>query len=80
MDITIFDLMSDKTELLLNSETVAPFAHVARRPSHFDDTFDICLTVHGICVSSHSIAFNFPSGLFEFFPIPSDNYLKIEVM
>ena len=80
MDITIFDLMSDKTELLLNSETVAPFAHVVRRPSTFDDTFDLCLTVHGISVNSESIAFQFPSNSFEFFSIPLTDYLKIEVM
>lgn len=80
MDIRIFDLMTNKTELLLNNEAVEPFTHVVRRPSHFDDTFDIDLTVLAICVNSEYISFTVPSGSFEFFLIPSDTYHKIEVM
>lgn len=80
MDISIKDLMTKEAELLLNSEVVEQFAHVVRRPSHFDDTFDIDLTVIGISVTSGCISFCLPSGSFEFFPIPSDTYHKIEVM
>lgn len=78
--IRINDLMTEKAELLLNNEFVEPFAHVVRRPSHFDDTFDIDLTVIGIAITPGCLAFHFPSGSFDYFFISSDTYHKIEVM
>lgn len=80
MDIRINDLITEKAEYILNHEEITPFAHIVRKPSHFDDTFDIDLNLNGISISSSVMSFELPSNTIIFLDIPSDTYHKIEVM
>ena len=78
MDISIHDLYAPSAETLFSYE-VEQYAHIVRRPSHYNDTFDIDLTVTDFSVNSSGLSFRIPSGVVVFVPISSDNYHKIEV-
>lgn len=79
MDITIFDLSVEDIDSFISQDTDR-YARIVRKESSHNPTVDLLINVKGITITENALAITFPDNNILFVKIPSNHYLKIEVM
>ena len=79
MDITIYDLMLEGVNALIDTSTER-YGRIIRKESSLNNTVDMLINVKNICISDHHINITFPDNSIIFAKVPSNFYHKIEVM
>lgn len=79
MDVTIYSIIPKCADIIRNS-LGDEYVRILRKPSKFEDTVDIAITVCDIAVCKSSFVIGTPDGEDYYLPFPSDTYHKIEVM
>lgn len=79
MDLTIYDLIESAVDKFINQDSDF-YAHVIRKPSRFNQTIDLLISVRTVAIDDNHIIIEYPNGAVTAINIPSCNYHKIEVM
>ena len=79
MDVTIFDLYVEDIDSFISQDTDL-YARIVRKETKHNPTVDLLINVKGITVTEKMIAITFPDNNILFVKVPSNHYLKIEVM
>ena len=79
MDLTIYDLIESAIDKFINQDSDI-YAHIIRKPSKFEQTVDLLITVRTVAIDDNHIIIEYPKGAVAAINIQSCNYHKVEVM